>query len=683
VWRPLGQQDNDAEDGESEEEEESDAKEERSGRGRPKNENYSDEDYGKTYGSKWDASRWICPTALKKTRMCPNLMQRGYCEKERCNFAHSEEELQPRPDLKKTRLCKFWQQGKCPYERDCKFAHGEDELQDGQGGEDEDSTGNRDEGKDAQQTGTSFRKTRPCRYWLKGHCQYGDSCRFAHGDEELEEEEEEDENGAARTQRGSEYRKTKLCRHWMTGSCPFEDSCKFAHGEHELQLHSSWEELVASCAQEEQERKQQEESSAPMRPRPDLTRTALCKFYNRGICPYGVGCRFAHGEHELLPWPEQNGTSYICPPAPTEEPPPRPDLTKTQLCKYYMRGTCPLDSSSCRFAHGEHELRPWQDLGPTATARRRPEAPQTSSSWYQRYEEPESYGRRGRSLPPAPRAKAPSPKRALHEVLQRAPWRNKEDDWGKRSYSYWEVSEHARAGERRNSGREAPAAAPPPVQRSGRPAMAPPPSSPPPAPPEDMVLEDFLADAMDTSEVQGHTLMVLNIPTFLTQGALLSLFEDLSAKLVKEVDFFHVPWNMDDECNFSYAILNFASRPSAERFKAQWHCKHLLKDTSSATLRVVPGILQGFSANVRHFMGPGGSTSTPAGQKFQPMLREVTQRQVMPLSSISARRAPGSSQSSLAPHPPSLNGSTNIHLPGERTYQPFVESAKSSDSGWQ
>jgi len=64
---------------------------------------------------------------LYKTEFCRSFEETGYCRyKEKCQFAHSIEELRPvdRHPKYRTEMCKtFWEKGTCPYGKRCCFIH--------------------------------------------------------------------------------------------------------------------------------------------------------------------------------------------------------------------------------------------------------------------------------------------------------------------------------------------------------------------------------------------------------------------------------------------------------------------------------------------------------------------------------------------------------------------------------
>ncbi|TMS36297.1 hypothetical protein L596_003494 [Steinernema carpocapsae] len=82
--------------------------------------------------------------------------------------------------------------------------------------------------------------------------------------------------------------------------------------------------------------------------RDEAYKTALCNTFKAdGDCPYGVNCRFAHGEAELR---LGSGTH---------------PKYKTQLCnKFSVTGLCPY-GSRCQFIHRRLVTTPRPDIGPS------------------------------------------------------------------------------------------------------------------------------------------------------------------------------------------------------------------------------------------------------------------------------------------------------------------------------
>lgn len=73
-------------------------------------------------------------TQKYKTKLCFNITKRGYCNREVCNFAHSEDELKKCVVSKryKTKPCKkFTESGRCKYGKNCIYKHGDDDIGNG------------------------------------------------------------------------------------------------------------------------------------------------------------------------------------------------------------------------------------------------------------------------------------------------------------------------------------------------------------------------------------------------------------------------------------------------------------------------------------------------------------------------------------------------------------------------
>lgn len=59
-------------------------------------------------------------------------------------------------------------------------------------------------------------KTEICKNWVNGHCQFANSCAFAHGKDELRNK--------------TNLPKTKECKHFSeVGFCAYGERCQFKH----------------------------------------------------------------------------------------------------------------------------------------------------------------------------------------------------------------------------------------------------------------------------------------------------------------------------------------------------------------------------------------------------------------------------------------------------------------------
>lgn len=177
-----------------------------------------------------------------------------------------------------------------------------------------------------------FLKTKLCTFYLRGQCDRGEACKFAHGVD-------------AMAPIPNLY-KTRLCNSFVKklGRCPDGDSCQFAHSREELRPVTMTPSCLCSPQLQAFDHKaapvQQgtrggdgEEKTVRALKSP-LLKVDLCRFYVQGRCLRGENCTFAHGEDELQA---------------------RPDLRCTSPCfKFWTSSKCKDD---CKFSHSLESLR--------------------------------------------------------------------------------------------------------------------------------------------------------------------------------------------------------------------------------------------------------------------------------------------------------------------------------------
>eukprot|EP00920_Eleutheroschizon_duboscqi_P007483 GHVT01017056.1.p1 GENE.GHVT01017056.1~~GHVT01017056.1.p1 ORF type:complete len:497 (-),score=12.61 GHVT01017056.1:350-1840(-) len=95
-------------------------------------------------------------------------------------------------------------------------------------------------------------KINMCKYAQRGRCDRGESCTFAHDEEEL--------------RKRPDMRKTKLCRAWSQGKCHLGESCSYAHGREDLR---------------------------------HIGKPAICQLFREGRCVKGGDCKFAHNYSDI------------------------------------------------------------------------------------------------------------------------------------------------------------------------------------------------------------------------------------------------------------------------------------------------------------------------------------------------------------------------------------------------
>jgi len=145
--------------------------------------------------------------------------------------------------------------------------------------------------------------------------------------------------------------RTVVCRHWLRDLCMKGKACEFLH-QYDLTK-------MPLCRHGDRCKIK----DCPFRHISESERLE-CVFYSQGFCIHGPFCRYKHLRRDRADLPAvadftlglsqmQAGKDGIQ----QRRPAPKPnEFYKVSLCKHFLQGNCPF-GEGCHFAHGEHELK--------------------------------------------------------------------------------------------------------------------------------------------------------------------------------------------------------------------------------------------------------------------------------------------------------------------------------------
>lgn len=144
--------------------------------------------------------------------------------------------------------------------------------------------------------------------------------------------------------------RTVVCRHWLRDLCMKGAACEFLH-QYDLSK-------MPLCRHGDKCKIK----DCPFRHISDADRLE-CVFYSQGFCIHGPFCRYKHVRRDRADLPsvadftlglsQMQAKDGIT----TRRPAPKPnEFYKVSLCKHFLQGDCPF-GEGCHFAHGEHELK--------------------------------------------------------------------------------------------------------------------------------------------------------------------------------------------------------------------------------------------------------------------------------------------------------------------------------------
>jgi len=402
-----------------------------------------------------------------------------------------------------------------------------------------------------------------------------------------------------------------------------------------------------------------------VRQKPDLTRTSMCKTQTEvGTCT-DPHCRFAHNEAQLR---ATHG------------------FFKMKMCGFAQSGRC-KHGDSCRFAHSREELRPAKPLpaGVEADPRlagRQPQQmqqdgrqPQSQSGGrgrgttsVQGNNPPRGqgvanqdfnmnnfiFGKRGDTdVPPPPeqfnegsevndteqqgqrRQQRRPQRRQTNQPLRNGPvpqskGENENDSadgssWGGSGSSATELPRSEHTGSPGTSDCSSNNV----LQATGATSSSW--ETPPPNSIGEQRSKAKTQKPPKEKEAKITTLLVINVPTYLTQGALLSMLEDLTQSMRGNYDFYYCPWDERRGHNMGYAILNFPDPNHALDFQQHWTNRLICRGSrGQRPLRVLRASVQGYQANLEYFSKV--EIAACSDLRFRPLYRDAnSMMQPLPL----------------------------------------------------
>mmetsp|Transcript_30141 Transcript_30141/g.69349 ORF Transcript_30141/g.69349 Transcript_30141/m.69349 type:complete len:684 (+) Transcript_30141:210-2261(+) len=407
-----------------------------------------------------------------------------------------------------------------------------------------------------------------------------------------------------------------------------------------------------------------------------LTKTVMCRFFLQGTCGKGSRCAYAHTSDEMRD---------------------KPDLSFTSMCRTFLQiGSCP--DPDCTFAHSEAQLRTTAGFFKTKrcrfaasgrcrhgnTCRFAHSAAELQLAQKREFNEEEGEDSCGGNLEDLPTSASPYEETVRNETVTESSSNSGSNQTGEspgperrqrgqpRPQASHSGGGQGSTGGTSSSGDQAPRSTTTTSQQNSRSGgssdwaeasseqstradtAA---SVPTPEGSGDSGQEEFACRAPQapmpkrrsnettTPNRRCTTVMLTNIPTFLTQGALVSLLEDLTTNARGAFDFFYCPWDPYEDRNLGYAIVNFFTRAVAADFERQWANKPLLRERGVRKLRIVPAALQGRAANLRHFSD--FNLANHPDPRFRPLVRAGPNEPLRPMALC--QELPASSNRGSAP----------------------------------
>mmetsp|Transcript_95384 Transcript_95384/g.183995 ORF Transcript_95384/g.183995 Transcript_95384/m.183995 type:complete len:757 (-) Transcript_95384:326-2596(-) len=441
-------------------------------------------------------------------------------------------------------------------------------------------------------------KTDICKFFMYSICQNGDACLYAHDKDEVRQKPDLSRTSMCKTMmevgccddptcrfahKRAELRfthgsfKMKMCGFVQSGHCKHGESCRFAHSQEELRIAKP----VPDGIEDETLIAREELQGMQWHVPPPQSQGPIVREREREVASIpgktmartsggGGGCDSCAASQEIrmqkLVFGKQSSTDVPSPPEPLYE---RRKVTKNEQ-QHRQRGQAnqPLSSGRATKLNGANSSR-WStidiDAGSGASGTQIEMNSADASSWAS-----------GSSTTELPRSEHTCP----HSATSDSGSTNNVHSTGATSSAGGTAVSNI-----------------PGTQRSARKTQKPP------------------------KEAMVTTVLMVNVPTYLTQGAMLSMLEDLTQSMRGNYDFYYCPWDEEEGHNMGYALLNFPDPKHALDFQRHWTNRLVCRGSNERPLRVVRASVQGLEANLDYFSKV--EISACSDLRFRPLYRDA------------------------------------------------------------